>query len=61
MSAELQIAIDKVVEETDLSGVVHVSLKGEPLYERAQGLADRAHGIAITTDWDSGCVPTGTL
>jgi CubicO group peptidase (beta-lactamase class C family) len=46
MSTELQISVDRLVSETDFSGVVHVSRGGEVLCERACGLADRAHGVA---------------
>ena len=48
MSTELEASVDRVVEETDFSGVVHVSRRGELLCERASGLADRAHGVANT-------------
>ena len=49
VSTELQTLVDSVVEETDFSGVVHVSRGDELLYERARGLADRPHGVANTT------------
>jgi CubicO group peptidase (beta-lactamase class C family) len=39
-----------VADETEFSGVVQVSRGGEPLYERARGLADRAHGIPNTIE-----------
>ena len=48
MNAGLQTSIDRVAVETDFSGVVHVSRRGELLCERACGLADRAHGAANT-------------
>jgi hypothetical protein len=49
VSTALEISVDRVVDETDFSGVVHVSRGGEPLFERACGLADRAHGVANTS------------
>jgi CubicO group peptidase (beta-lactamase class C family) len=44
----LQVSVDRVVRETGFSGVVHVSRRGELLYESASGLADRARGVANT-------------
>jgi CubicO group peptidase (beta-lactamase class C family) len=49
VSAALQMSVDGVVAETGFSGVVHVSRGGELLYERASGLADRAHWVANTS------------
>jgi CubicO group peptidase (beta-lactamase class C family) len=49
VSAAARTTIDRVAEETGFSGVVHLSRRGRLLYERACGLADRAHGIANTT------------
>lgn len=46
----LDADLDALVEETDFSGVVQLLRRGESLYERAAGLADRAHGIANTLD-----------
>jgi CubicO group peptidase (beta-lactamase class C family) len=48
MSAELQKSLDQIANETDFSGVVRVSRGERVLHEDARGLADRAHGIAIT-------------
>jgi CubicO group peptidase (beta-lactamase class C family) len=45
----LENSIDRIAGETDFSGVVRLSRGGELLFERACGLADRAHGIANTT------------
>jgi CubicO group peptidase (beta-lactamase class C family) len=50
VSDEWQRRLDAAVEETGFSGVVHVSRNGDVLYERAAGLADRAHGIANTIE-----------
>ena len=47
-------AIERVADESDFSGVVHLSRRGDPLLERAWGLADRAHGIANTIDTQFG-------
>jgi len=43
------MSVDKVVDATDFSGVVYVSRGGAVLAERTAGLADRAHGVAITS------------
>jgi CubicO group peptidase (beta-lactamase class C family) len=43
-------ALDDVADDTDFSGVVQISRRGEVLYERARGRADRAHAIPITLD-----------
>ncbi|MGY4644867.1 serine hydrolase domain-containing protein [Cellulomonas sp. URHB0016] len=40
----------RTAAETDFSGVVRVDVPGEPPLVRAFGLADRAHGIAMTPD-----------
>jgi CubicO group peptidase (beta-lactamase class C family) len=48
VSAELQTSVDRVIGETDFSGVVRVARGEDVLYERASGLADRAHGIPNT-------------
>ena len=47
-------AIERLANEGDFSGVVHLSRRGDPLFERAWGLADRAHGIANTIDTQFG-------
>ncbi len=54
MEQSLYSALDAMADETDFSGVVHVSRRGEPLYEHARGEADRAHGIANTLDTQFG-------
>jgi CubicO group peptidase (beta-lactamase class C family) len=46
MNTDLQSSIDHVADETGFSGVVHVSRGGEPICERASGLADRDLGVA---------------
>ena len=46
----LSTSIERVVDETAFSGVVHVSRRGRVLFERAWGLADRSHGIENTLD-----------
>lgn len=43
-------AVDEVASETGFSGVVRVDLAGETAVARAYGLADRAHGLAMTLD-----------
>lgn len=48
MNSTLQRSVERVVDETGFSGVVHVSRAGEVLCERASGLADRAHGVPNT-------------
>lgn len=40
--------LDEIIERTGFSGVVQVAVGEQLLYERAAGLADRAHGIANT-------------
>lgn len=45
---ELQEAVDELAREGDFHGVVRVDRGGELLLERAYGLADRRHGIAMT-------------
>jgi CubicO group peptidase (beta-lactamase class C family) len=59
MGSALQASIDRVIEETGFSGIVHVSHGGELLSQRAAGLADRAHGEAnnSTTRF---CIASGT-
>ncbi|MGZ6544834.1 MAG: serine hydrolase domain-containing protein [Actinomycetota bacterium] len=48
MSAALEMSIDRIIGETDFSGVVRVARGEDVLCERASGLADRAHGIPNT-------------
>ena len=50
MTTELRDSLDAVIAETGFSGAVRVSRRGDRLYERASGLADRAHVIANTLD-----------
>jgi CubicO group peptidase (beta-lactamase class C family) len=42
--------VDSVAAESGFSGVLRVDRSGEPAFTRAFGLADRAHGIAMTPD-----------
>jgi len=44
----LQTSVDRIIGETDFSGVVRVARGGDVLYERTSGLADRAHRILNT-------------
>jgi CubicO group peptidase (beta-lactamase class C family) len=46
--ADLRDAVDGLAREGDFHGVVRVDRGGERLLERAYGLADRRHGIAMT-------------
>ena len=46
--ADPQDAVDGLAREGDFHGVVRVDRGGELLLERAYGLADRRHGIAMT-------------
>lgn len=46
--ARLQDAVDRLAVEGDFHGVVRVDLGDELLLERAYGMADRRHGIAMT-------------
>ncbi len=48
MDTHLQTAVERIVGETDFSGVVRITRGDDVLYERASGLADRAHGIPNT-------------
>ena len=48
MEPPFQASVDRIIGETDFSGVVRVGRGEDVLYERASGLADRAHGIANT-------------
>jgi len=45
VETKLQTSIDRIIGETDFSGVVRVARGDDVLCERARGLADRAHGI----------------
>ena len=47
---ELSDAIGAVADETSFSGVVRVDRGDTTVVERAVGLADRAHGVAMTID-----------
>ena len=42
--------LDRVIDETGFSGVVHVARADHVVYARATGLADRAHEIPNTLD-----------
>jgi CubicO group peptidase (beta-lactamase class C family) len=48
VSSALQVSVDRIVSTTGFSGVVHVSRGGAILCERADGMADRAHGVSNT-------------
>ena len=45
---DLLDAVDRVARDGDFHGVVRVDRRGELLLERAYGLADRRHAIAMT-------------
>ena len=42
--------LDRVIDDTEFSGAVRVSRRSDRLYERASGLADRAHLVANRPD-----------
>ncbi|WP_127475375.1 serine hydrolase domain-containing protein [Microbacterium sulfonylureivorans] len=46
----LAAALDRRAREDGMNGVVWIDVDGEPVFGRAYGLADRAHGIANTTE-----------
>ncbi|SIT76511.1 serine hydrolase [Microbacterium sp. RU33B] len=46
---ELGAALDERARADGMSGLVSVDVDGEPVFVRAYGLADRAHGIPNTT------------
>lgn len=48
MDADVGAPLDRVIDESGFSGVVRVARRGAVAYERAAGMADRAHGIANT-------------
>ena len=50
MHQALKTSLNDVADETGFSGVVRVSRGEELLYERASGLADRAHEVANTVE-----------
>ena len=50
MGSDLADGVHGVVEATSFSGVVRVDVGGEPVLAEARGMADRAHGIAMTLD-----------
>ena len=47
---DLDDVVEQAVRESGFSGVVRVDAGGQVVLERAYGLADRAHGIAMTAD-----------
>jgi CubicO group peptidase (beta-lactamase class C family) len=49
VTEQIASALDAVAAQTDFTGVVRVDRDGEVL-ERAWGMADRGHGIAMTPD-----------
>jgi len=50
MSDSFSSRLDRVIDETDFSGVVHIARAERILYSRARGLADRARGVPNTLD-----------
>jgi len=54
VTEDLSLAIERVIDENAFSGAVRLDRRGEPFYEGAFGLADRAHGIANTIDTQFG-------
>ena len=54
VNAHLAADVDRVAAETDFSGVVRVDRAGTTELSAAYGLADRRHGIAMTTDTQVG-------
>jgi CubicO group peptidase (beta-lactamase class C family) len=50
----LRAALDRAAEKTGFAGVVRVDRAGEIATISAYGLADRAHGIAMTTEHQLG-------
>jgi CubicO group peptidase (beta-lactamase class C family) len=54
MSTSFSSSLERTADEIDFSGVVHVERGGIVMYERASGLADRAHGIPNTIDTQFG-------
>ena len=59
MSKALQASVDRVVAQTEFSGVVRVTRGTDVLCERVSGLADRAHGIPNGSDTRFG-IASGT-
>ena len=57
--ASLEDAIANAARETSFSGVIRVDRPGLPALEQAHGLADRAHGVPMTTDTRL-CVASGS-
>ncbi|MDZ4804738.1 MAG: serine hydrolase [Candidatus Eisenbacteria bacterium] len=53
-SQAIQAALEASLDENEFSGVIHLSRRGELLYERARGLADRAHLVANTVETQFG-------
>ncbi len=51
---EIVDAIDALLDEADFSGVVQVSRGADVVFERARGLADRAHAIPNTMETQFG-------
>lgn len=47
---ELDEHVDEVTARTGFAGVVRVDAPGEEPWSKAYGLADRAHGVAMTVD-----------
>ena len=51
---DLRRRVDQAADESDFSGVVRLDRGGRLELDAAYGLADRAHGIAMTTDTQLG-------
>lgn len=49
-TGDLAERVERVVRETGFSGVVRVDVGDDTVLERADGFADRAHGIPMTVD-----------
>jgi CubicO group peptidase (beta-lactamase class C family) len=50
MNDSFSSRLDRVIDDTDLSGVVHIARAERILYARARGLADRVRGAPNTLD-----------
>jgi CubicO group peptidase (beta-lactamase class C family) len=57
--SDVAAEIDTLARSSDFSGVVSVSRSGDVTFERAYGLADRAHRIPVTSDTRFG-IASGT-
>src|SRR5688572_30569831 len=48
LSEALSSRIDRIVDDTGFTGVVHVARAEHVVYQMASGLLDRAHGVPNT-------------